>query len=517
MTPEAPHQGNTSMDLQDAMRLVRTGWVSIAVITAMCSMLAVAGSLVWPKTYESTSTGLVVTSGAQDLAGALAGDEVARSKTVTFESLATSRPVAEAVIDRLQLDTTPPELLSAIETHVPEDTVEIRIIAKADSPQEAAALANAWVMSLAAQVNELETTGSGPQGTTSQVTLEPLSEAPIPAGPAWPNYRLNLAIGLLCGLGLGLLYVFMRSHMNAQISSVEEIRRLFGVPVLGALPQDDRLEGHGKRIAPRFTTERKYSEFLEALRELRTNLSYVSMGHPPRVVVVTSPQPEEGKSLVVSYLAVAIASTGRNVTVVDGDLRQPVIAEMFGIKSDVGVTDVLAGRARVDEAVQVYAEMPNINVLGAGSSALNSAELLASGNLKHMLDDLAENTLVLVDSPPLLPATDAALLTAAADGAIIVATAQETTHEELSEALEDLRQVHGNVLGVIINRVPIKGVNARYYGNSRRPYGTRVHNMQGHQQASLDDVAPDTPPQPSTVTSSNNIAVQNQKSGLDAV
>ncbi|MEX5256841.1 polysaccharide biosynthesis tyrosine autokinase [Kocuria arenosa] len=457
-----------ALDARDLLRLVRTHWRAITLITLLCTLLALGWTLIQPKIYSATASGLVVATGEQDLASALAGNNLAQSKAVSYESLATSRPVAESVIDELDLDATPEELLPRIATDVPVDTPELRITADAEDPTEAADLANAWVVALAGQVQELESQGD--EDAINRVAVQPLSNASLPLAPSSPNLKLNLALGFVGGLGLGLLYAFARYKMDRRIKSVEEIRDGFGVSVLGVIPTDDRLADHREIVETGFSAGRGHHEFSEALRELRTNLSFVSVDNPPKMIVVTSSLPGEGKSSITANLAVAIASTGRNVVVVDGDLRRPVITDLFGLVPGVGVTDVLTGQVQVDEVLQTYDKFPNLQVLGAGRTAPNPTELLSSKAMHAMLETLAEDALVLVDAPPLLPVTDAALLTASADGAIIVATAQRTTTDELSKALGNLHQVRGNVLGVVLNRVPTTGADAGYYGYYGKSY-----------------------------------------------
>ncbi|MCM3688233.1 polysaccharide biosynthesis tyrosine autokinase [Kocuria rosea] len=457
-----------ALDLRDLSRLVRTHWRAITIITLVCTLLALGWTLLQPKVYSATASGLVVATGEQDLASALAGNNLAQSKAVSYESLAMSRPVAETVIDELSLDSTPEDLLPRITTNVPVDTPELRITADAEDPTEAADLANAWVVALADQVQELESQGD--EDAINRVAVQPLSNASLPLSPSSPNTKLNLALGLVGGLGLGLLYAFARYKMDRRIRSVDEIQESFGVPVLGIIPTDERLADHREIIETGFSGGRGDHAYSEALRELRTNLSFVSVDSPPRIVVVTSSLPGEGKSSITANLAVAIASAGRNVVVVDGDLRRPVVTELFGLVPGVGVTDVLTGQVDVEDVLQTYDRFPNLQVLGAGRTAPNPTELLASKAMHRMLETLAQDAFVLVDAPPLLPVTDAALLTASADGALIVATAQGTTTDELGKALGNLRQVHGNVLGVVLNRVPTSGADAGYYGYYGKTY-----------------------------------------------
>ncbi|GEO92016.1 polysaccharide biosynthesis tyrosine autokinase [Kocuria flava] len=458
-----------ALDARDLLRLVRNHWRGITLITLLCTLLALGWTLLQPKVYSATASGLVVTVGEQDLASALAGENLAQSKAVSYESLATSRPVAEGVIDELDLDTTPEQLLERVSTDVPVDTTEIRVTTEALDPTESADLANAWVVALAEQVQELET-GGDDEDAINRVAVQPLSNASLPLSPSSPNTKLNLALGLVGGLGLGLLYAFARWKMDRRIRSVEEVRETFGTPVLGIIPEDDRLADHREIIETGASGGRGHHAFSEALRELRTNLSFVSVDAPPRVVVVTSSMPGEGKSSISANLAVAIASTGRDVVVVDGDLRRPVMTELFGLVPGVGITDVLVGEAEVDDVLQVYDKFPNLQVLGAGRTPPNPTELLASQAMRTMLAELAEDAFVLVDAPPLLPVTDAALLTASADGALVVATAQGTTVDELGKALGNIEQVRGRVLGVVLNHVPTTGADAGFYGYYGKSY-----------------------------------------------
>jgi Mrp family chromosome partitioning ATPase len=132
----------------------------------------------------------------------------------------------------------------------------------------------------------------------------------------------------------------------------------------------------------------------------------------------------------------------------------------------MGVTDVLSGHVDVEDVLQTYDRFPNLHVLGAGQGTPNPTELLASMAMHRMLELLAKDAFVLVDAPPLLPVTDASLLTASADGALIVVTAQSTTTDELSEALDNIRKVRGHVLGVVLNRAPTIEGEAKYSGKN---------------------------------------------------
>jgi capsular exopolysaccharide synthesis family protein len=230
---------------------------------------------------------------------------------------------------------------------------------------------------------------------------------------------------------------------------------------------DHRLDGKSTIVDASTAAQRHDAggAMAEALRELRTNLSFLDVDQPPRIIVVTSSMQAEGKSTVTANLAVTMAAAGENVVVVDGDLRRPTLVDVFNLVPGVGVTDVLTGTAQLADVLQPWGALPNLSVLGSGRIPPNPSELLGSRAMKNMLNTLAKDAVVLIDAPPLLPVTDAAVLSRAADGAIVVIRTGRTTQEQLDQSLGNLEKVKGRVLGAVLNYVPIKGRDAySYYG-----------------------------------------------------
>ena len=210
------------------------------------------------------------------------------------------------------------------------------------------------------------------------------------------------------------------------------------------------------------------SESAEAFRKLRTNLQFMDVDNPPRVIVVTSPHQGDGKSTIAANLAASIAAGGQPTTLLDGDLRRPTVAESFGLVEGAGLTDVLVGRVEVEEMLQNHPDHPALQVLAAGGIPPNPSELLGSQAMRRTLRELAQNTVVVIDAPPLLPVTDAAVLTAISDGAFVVVSSGKTLDSDLGAALGHLEAVHGRALGVIINRVKRGDVSSGYYGGYYR-------------------------------------------------
>lgn len=480
----APAEAAPGMDLADYLRVLRVYWKAIVAFTLLCTLAAAGWTVLQPKIYSSDSSGIVVTPGSDNVSLSLAGDSLAKAKVKNYESVAKSRLVADRVIASLGLDTTADALLGSISVKVPLDTAEIRVTAESTDPATAQRVADAWVNGLAAQVEAIETAPAGDAGaasgasassdagapagaTATAVRVLPLGKAVLPSAPTSPNLKLNLALGALVGLALGVAYAVVRRYLDRRISKAAEIEQLFGVPVIGTLPVDRRLEERST-VLDAGTAARLQDAggaMAEALRELRTNLSFLDVDQPPRIIVVTSSVQSEGKSTATANLAVTMAAAGENVVVVDGDLRRPTLVDVFNLVPGAGVTDVLTGKAELADVLQPWGALPNLSVLGSGRIPPNPSELLGSQAMKNMLAALAKDAVVLVDAPPLLPVTDAAVLSRAADGAIVVVRTGRTTQEQLGQSLGNLEKVKGRVLGAVLNYVPTRGTDSySYYG-----------------------------------------------------
>lgn len=457
------------LTLADYLRIARARWKGILAFTLALTIIAFCWALLQPKMYASQANGIIVAGGSDNLSLSLMSENLAKTKAAKYQSVAQSRLVAERVVTSLGLTASPDALLGSVTAVVPADGSQIAITAKSPDPATAQRLADAWVVGLAEQVKEMESIPAveGSEAIPVPVIrMVPLTQAILPSAPVSPNVKQALGIGALAGLALGLLYALLRHHLDRRLRNPAAIERRFGVSVLGTLPVDSRLDGKSTVLEDGYAPARQAKgshAITEALRELRTNLQYVDVDNPPRIIVVTSSVPAEGKSTVTANLAVTMAAAGENVVVVDGDLRRPTVVDVFNLIPGVGVTDVLSGHAELADVLQEWSAMPNLRVLGSGRIPPNPSELLGSHAMKNLLQTLAQDAIVLVDAPPLLPVTDAAVLTRISDGAIIVIRSGQTKEDELGKALGNLERVNGHVLGTILNRVPTSGSDSYAY------------------------------------------------------
>jgi capsular exopolysaccharide synthesis family protein len=478
------------MELSGYLRLLRIHWMAIVAATLLGALAAFGWSLVQPRIYTANASGFVYTGGSEDINNASLGNMYAISRAKSYVDIAKSRAVAEYAISELGLKTSPEALVGSIEATNPIDTPTILISARASSPESARDLAEAWVAGLAVQVASLENTeaGAAAGAPTSAVSLRQVDAAVLPTSPSSPNTMLAIEIGLVAGLALGIAYAFVRRTLDRRIRGVETVEREFGLAVVGTVPFDrnftdqDRIAGHSTNQD--YGAKRSDDDAVaEAMRELRTNIQFMDVDSPPRIIVVSSSLPGDGKSTITANLAITIAAAGQRVIVVDGDLRRPTVAKSFNLLPGVGLTDVLVGRAEIPDVLQEWGDSGRLFVMGAGTLPPNPSELLGSKAMQSLLNDLAEKAIVLIDAPPLIPVTDAAILATRADGALIVASVGKTTIDALGKALQNIERVQARTLGIILNRVPRRGAGSAYYG----------YQYKGYYSANPDTGAAETP------------------------
>jgi capsular exopolysaccharide synthesis family protein len=203
------------------------------------------------------------------------------------------------------------------------------------------------------------------------------------------------------------------------------------------------------------------SPVAEAFRVLRTNLQFAAVDKELKVILVTSASPNEGKSTVVQYLAQTISQTGKKVIVLDADLINPTLHRRFGIPNQRGLSNLIVGDADITVFMRLK-EYPNLSVITTGPIPPNSSELLGSVHMKRLMDLLREEyDVIIMDTPPILPVTDAVVASSLADGIILVVQAGKTRHGEVHRAQEVLEEAHANLLGVVVNRAHLR-VNEYY-------------------------------------------------------
>lgn len=285
-------------------------------------------------------------------------------------------------------------------------------------------------------------------------SVEITQPAEVPLSPSGTRGTRTFFFALLIGAMLGVLAAFVLEQVDTRVRDSEDAQRAASVGVIGLIPE---MRSDANR--PLALVADEQTRGAEAYRKLRTNLRFVR-AERPRAIAVTSPSPEEGKSVTAANLTLAIAQQGQSVLIVDADLRRPVQHEIFGVQRSPGLSDALVGLVEPLAAVQPYAEMPNVFVMACGTEAPNPAELLGSEAFSRFLTAMLEKfDTVIVDTPPVNLVTDAAVIGSVCDGVLLVAEAGRTDRSVLASSVNELKSARGSVLGIVLNR---SGAGSRY-------------------------------------------------------
>ncbi|MDO5633352.1 MAG: polysaccharide biosynthesis tyrosine autokinase [Micrococcus sp.] len=430
------------MTVVDFLRILRVNLVLIVVATILGGLLGWGYSALQPRVYVSSSTGYLAPRAVEG--GVIGSGLPADQQASAYLALIDSPRVTERVARE-----TGQQVAGTLSARLVDGSNLIRVTARSEDPQVAAALANSALQATADVALEVD-----PNAT---IDVVPLDDARVPTTPVSPNVRNLVLMGLAAGLGLGVAIALLRRLLDTRVRTTTDVQNIVKAGVMGVLPENTTLTRKGTEaveLDPRAG---------EAVRQLRTNLRFVSVDTPPRIISFTSANPAEGKSTVVASLARALAMAGERVLVVDADLRRPRQHSYFQVSGDVGLSEVLAGDIQPEDAL-VYSGVPGLYVLPAGRTPPNPSELLGSERMRALLKLAAQDYVVLVDSPPLLPVTDASLLATAVDGTVLVVRQRKTRKDHLEIARNMLGTVDARILGTVLNGVATKGANSHYYG-----------------------------------------------------
>ncbi|MBZ5647578.1 MAG: polysaccharide biosynthesis tyrosine autokinase [Acidobacteriia bacterium] len=311
-----------------------------------------------------------------------------------------------------------------------------------------------------------------------------VDRAEVPRSPSKPDIPRNIALALMLGLTGGIGLAYLLEALDNTIRTPEQVAQVAALPSLGIIPMSLRLAPKAGNGRPNLALaaaagrgdgielvshSRPKSEIAEAYRALRTSILLSSLGAPPKVILVTSALPQEGKTTTSINTAIVLAQKGARVLLVDADLRRPGIHQKMGLKPRAGLSTLLAGSDTFENLVIPSPQLPNLFVLPAGPPPPHPAELLGSELMKNYLMQWREKfEHIIIDTPPALSVTDAVLLSVDVDSVILVIRSGQTTKEALRRARDILTQVNARIMGVVVNAVDLQSPDLHYYY-----YGTK--------------------------------------------
>jgi capsular exopolysaccharide synthesis family protein len=451
------------MEFRDVLAALRAGWWLVVMGVVIGSLAALGVSLLMTPKYSASTQMFVSTDDASSTSAVFQGSQFSQDRVSSYAELLGGDELAARVVSTLGLDMSAGQLASEVEVSTVPQTVILNVTVTDPSPRQAQDIANEIAVQFPRMVAELEATSSG----TSPVRVAVVRDAALPTDPTSPQTVLNVALGAFAGLLFGAVAAITRDRLDRSVKKSEEAAKLAAAPVMGVVLRHPGLEsGH-------VVDRDRMTRVAEDYRQLRANLQFLDVDEPPKVIMVSSSLPSEGKTTTVINLGLALAEAGRKVTVVEADLRRPKITRYLGLVGGVGLTNVLAGTADIADVTQYYGD-EGLAVIAAGPIPPNPSELVASASMAELLEKLrASNDFVLVDSPPILPVADSTGLAVLVDGVLLSVRYGGTRKDQLHQAATTLQRVGARTLGIILNLVPPKAEIAQALGHGY-DYGTEA-------------------------------------------
>lgn len=435
------------MDIVQFFGLLRRRFALILV----CLIAGTAGGVFYTHhakvVYKATAQTLLSVPDTTSVGEQIGGDVLTSQQINTWAAVATSRAVAQRVIDQLGLQATPSRVADHLSAVVERSTAIIDITASSGTPLSAKALADAGAQALADEIDALQVNQGG------RVAARLLDAAEVPTKPSSPNKPLAVTLGFILGLLGGFVLSAALDAADRTVKTTSQGDALFGAPLLALIPRR-----RGKMLVVRRDSR---STDAEHYRTLRTAVRFVHPDSPIRTLVVTSAVPGDGKTITASNLAVAMALSGERVVLVDADLRRAQVAKTFGLDGSVGLTSLVLGTCSLNDALQQWD--PGLLIMPSGPLPPNPSEILGSQLFNQVLQQLvAIADIVIIDTPPVLPVTDALALATQVDGVLLVARQGKTLRSGAAEARRKLNNVGAHIVGYVLNAVPPREAQQYY-------------------------------------------------------
>ena len=442
------------MDLRQFLGILGSRWKFVIVTLGIGAVMTTGLILQTPATYASTAT-LFISTPSTGVADTYSATLTAGQRAQSYADLARDAEVLQRVADRLDIKTSASALAGQVETSVVESTLLLRVDTTAESPELAQQIASIESDEIIRLVKNLETPSDA--DIPAPIIARVAGKASLNTTAVAPNIPLNLGVGLLLSLLVGVAGAVLRDLLDVSVKTTEDVETSTDNTLMSTLPYDPDVKRQPLCV------EDGSAALAEAFRVLRTNLQFSNLDATRQMIVVTSAVPDEGKTFVATNLAITMAKSGRSVLLIDADFRNPGVADLLGLENSVGTITVLLGRTTLEQATQEH--VSGVSFLGTGPIPPNPSEVLDTQAMRDLLSVVrAEYDVVIIDAPPILPVADTAILLTEVDGALLLARYGSTTRDELRQAVARIGVVGGRLFGTVLNRTPRKALGGYGYG-----------------------------------------------------
>lgn len=429
------------------LNILKKGWKLMIIFMLLGAAAAYAISTYFITPMYSTNLSLYVTN-SSSMSGATSSSDLNYSSRLarTYIIILQETTVKEQVANKLHSKVSAGQLGSMVKFEAVDNTEVIKISATSSQPELSAEICNVYG-SIAPEVL---------QRVVKAGSVEIIGKARVPVTPISPNVQKNTMYGAIAGIAAAIVIVLLRVLIDNTVQSEEEFKRIVGIPVWASIPsftnsaKDKRSKG-SDAAALRRTIINSQTPFAitEAYKNARTSMSFSITDTSAKAVVITSCEPDAGKSTTVANLAMTMAKTNAKVLIVDSDLRKPIQHKYFKVDNSRGLSGVLAGHYSVGSCIKEVAK--NLYLMPSGVIPPNPSELIASRNMSQLIKELKNvYDYIFFDAPPASVVTDATVLAPKLDGVVFIVRQNRTEYGDIQKIIDDIRRLDGTILGTII-------------------------------------------------------------------
>jgi capsular exopolysaccharide synthesis family protein len=432
------------LEFRQLWSMLRKRWIIVLGLPLIAALIiGVMSYYVITPVYQASTTLLIggkASEAALEATTQVAGNTILQQLIKNDAEIAKSHTVEKNVITDLKLPLTVDKIDPLIDVSQVKTTDLLEIKVNNQSPKLAASIANATAQEFSKAV------------TPGSVSI--VDQAEIPNKPMSPNKTMNVLFALVGGLIASISLAFLLEYLDNTIKTYRDVKDILGMPLLGLIANYSSRGNQGKKAATNslITLEQIKSPISESYRSLRTNIEFASLGSVTHKLLITSSGPGEGKSLTVANVAVSMAQSGKSVLVIDADLRNPSQHELFGLTNRNGLAGALVQNQDYRDFIK-ETTVSGLKVLTGGPIPPNPAELVGSERMKCMIEEASEQfDIVIIDTPPVIEVTDAAILAQRVDGVILVLSLGRVNKDDAQTAKEHLDNVGAKILGAVLNK-----------------------------------------------------------------
>ena len=472
------------MDLREIIHIFSVRWWVIAIFMVVSILVTGFVTFTVLDPVYRAETSLFVGRESDKIASLDLGEfNLNKSLVSDYRQLILSRLVTKEVIEELGLDMSVETFQKKVEVTTIQDSRLFKISFESTDPQLAMDVANSLAEVLVEKAQDII--------QVKNVRIVDVAE--LPQNPIKPNKRQNIVIAAILGAFIGAGVVLLLEYLDYTIKNANDVEKHLKLNTIGEIPQfEGEKQGKNKGLlSGKIQSSRKKRDkntispvlitltdpkapASEAYRSLRTNIGYSGIDKQVRLIVLTSSHMAEGKSTTAANLAVSMAQSGKNVLLIDADLRKPRVHRYFNLSNDIGLTDIVVKNVSTEEAIKKFSYVENLSIICSGSVPPNPTEILESKKLAELLQELKEKfDIVIIDTPPVGQLTDGAILASIADGVILVAASGESNIDMVRRARAALMQVNANIIGVVLTKINKTRSGSYYtYYNYDKYYGS---------------------------------------------